>query len=310
MKQIEQQEVLTSLETITDFIRWGASLFNQEKLYFGHGTENAVDEAAYLVLHTLNLPNTMHSDYFSAKLLAEEKKRVYDILLERVTKRIPASYLTHQANFAGLSFYVDERVLVPRSPFAELIKQQFSPWVDSEQVFNILDLCTGSACIAIACAYAFPQVSIDAIDISADALEVAKINVEKHRVQEVVSLIQSDLFKALEQDSNGSFQYKYDIIVSNPPYVDLEDMQALPDEYLAEPELGLAAGDDGLGLVIPMLQQAKHYLSEQGILIVEVGNSDQALQETFPDVPFYWLEFEEGGHGVFVLTREQLESFF
>jgi len=182
--------------------------------------------------------------------------------------------------------------------------------VDSEQVFNILDLCTGSACIAIACAYAFPQASIDAVDISDEALEVAKINIEKHHLQDMVNLMQSDLFKAFEQDINGSFQSKYDIIVSNPPYVDLEDMQSLPDEYLAEPELGLAAGDDGLGLVIPMLQQARQYLSEQGVLIVEVGNSDHALQDTFPDIPFYWLEFEEGGHGVFVLTREQLESFF
>jgi ribosomal protein L3 glutamine methyltransferase len=310
MKQLEQQQVLSKLETITDFIRWGASLFNQEKLYFGHGTENAVDEAAYLVLHTLSLPNNLHSDYFSAKLLNAEKQQVIDILLERVTKRIPASYLTHQASFAGLSFYVDERVLVPRSPLAELINNQFSPWVDSEQVFNILDLCTGSACIAIACAYAFPQASIDAVDISDEALEVAKINIEQHHLQDTVNLMKSDLFKAFEQDENGSFQSKYDIIVSNPPYVDLEDMQLLPDEYLAEPELGLAAGDDGLGLVIPLLQQARQYLSKQGVLIVEVGNSDLALQDTFPDIPFYWLEFETGGHGVFVLTREQLESFF
>lgn len=310
MKQFEQQEVLSRMETITDFIRWGASLFNQEKLYFGHGTINAVDEAAYLVLFTLNIPNTIHSDYFSAKLLNDEKQRVYDVLLERVTKRVPASYLTHQASFAGLSFYVDERVLVPRSPLAEIITKQFSPWVDSNQVFNILDLCTGSACIAIACAYAFPQASIDAVDISDDALAVAKINIENHHLQDTVNLMQSDLFKLFDQDENGSFQSKYDIIVSNPPYVDLDDMQSLPDEYLAEPELGLAAGDDGLGLVIPMLQQAKQYLSEQGVLIVEVGNSDAALQDTFPDIPFYWLEFEKGGHGVFVLTREQLESFF
>jgi ribosomal protein L3 glutamine methyltransferase len=310
MHKFKHQEVLSQLETIADFIRWGASLFNQEKLYFGHGTENAVDEAAYLVLFTLHLPNALHANYFSAKLLEEEKLYVYEILMERVEKRVPASYLTHQANFAGLSFYVDERVLVPRSPLAELINKQFSPWVDNEQVFNILDLCTGSACIAIACAYAFPQASIDAIDLSSDALEVAKINVEKHHLDDTVNLIQSDLFKAFELDENDSFYCKYDIIVSNPPYVDLEDMQSLPDEYQAEPELGLAAGDDGLGLVIPMLQQAGKYLSEQGVLIVEVGNSDIALQDTFPDVPFYWLEFEQGGHGVFVLTKDQLDSFF
>ncbi|MFK5894782.1 MAG: 50S ribosomal protein L3 N(5)-glutamine methyltransferase [Pseudomonadota bacterium] len=310
MALFEQQEVIDNLETITDFIRWASSLFNQEKLYFGHGTENAVDEAAYLVLHTLHLPNNLHVDYFSAKLLKNEKQKLIDVLLERVTKRIPASYITHQANFAGLSFYVDERVLVPRSPISELIQKQFSPWVDAQQVFNILDLCTGSGCIAIACAYAFPQANIDAVDLSNDALDVARINLEKHHLSDTINLIQSDLFKAFEQDKNGTFQSKYDIIVSNPPYVDQEDMQSMPEEYLAEPEIGLAAGDDGLGLVIPMLQQARQYLSERGVLIVEVGNSDIALQDTFPDVPFYWLEFEQGGDGVFVLTKKQLESFF
>lgn len=310
MDLLEQQQIRDRLQTIIDFIRYGSSLFKQEKLYFGHGTENAVDEAAYLVLHTLHLPNTLHSDYFSARLLDQEKQQILDVFLERVTKRIPASYITHQASFANLSFYVDERVLVPRSPIAELILEQFSPWVEPQQVYNILDLCTGSACIAIACAYAFPEASIDAVDLSDDALEVAKINLQKHHLEDSISLIPSDLFRAFKQDKKDSFASKYDIIVSNPPYVDEEDMSLLPEEYLAEPELGLAAGDDGLGLVIPMLQQAHHYLSEQGVLIVEVGNSDMALQDTFPDVPFYWLEFEKGGHGVFVLTKEQLESYF
>jgi len=310
VKLFEQQETIDTLSTITDFIRWGSSLFNQENLYFGHGTENAVDEAAYLVLYALHLPNNLHSDYFSAKLLKTEKHKVVEVLLERVEKRIPASYITHQANFAGLSFYVDERVLVPRSPISELIQKQFSPWVDAEQVFNILDLCTGSGCIAIACAYAFPQANIDAIDLSNDALDVAKINLKNHHLDDSIHLIQSDLFKTFEQDENNAFQSKYDIIVSNPPYVDQEDMLSLPEEYLAEPELGLAAGDDGLGLVIPMLQQAHKYLTEEGILIVEVGNSDVALQDTFPDVPFYWLEFDQGGHGVFVLTKQQLQSYF
>ncbi|MFK5984139.1 MAG: 50S ribosomal protein L3 N(5)-glutamine methyltransferase [Pseudomonadota bacterium] len=310
MDLLEQQQILERLNTITDFIRFGSSLFNREKLYFGHGTENAVDEAAYLVLHTLNLPNSFHSDYFSATLLGHEKQQILDALLARSTKRIPASYITHQANFAGLSFYVDERVLVPRSPIAELIQEQFSPWVDAEQVHNILDLCTGSGCIAIACAYAFPEACIDAVDLSAEALDVAKINVKNHHLEEMVNLIQSDLFSTFEQDENDCFASKYDIIVSNPPYVDKEDMSLLPEEYRAEPELGLAAGDDGLGLVIPMLQQAQQYLSDQGILIVEVGNSDMALQDSFPDIPFYWLEFKNGGHGVFVLTKEQLQSYF
>jgi ribosomal protein L3 glutamine methyltransferase len=307
---IDTEEVIETLETILDYIRWGASLFNQNKLFYGHGTANALDESAYLVLTCLQLPNALHADYFSAKLLKHEKQQVIDYLLKRANKRIPASYITQQASFAGLSFYVDERVLVPRSPIAELIQKQFEPWVDEEKVFNILDLCTGSGCIAIACAYAFPQAMIDAVDLSEDALEVAKINIEKHQLEEIISLIHSDLFKAFEQDKNGSYKGKYDIIVSNPPYVDQEDMDSLPKEFLAEPEMGLAAGDDGLGLIIPMLQQAARYLSDQGVLVVEVGNSDLALQDTFPDIPFYWLEFEQGGHGVFVLTKEQLQDYF
>jgi len=295
--------VINRLETINDYIRWGASLFNREKLYFGHGTNNAIDEAAYLVLFTLNLPNNTNSVYFSAKLLEEEKRAVIEIILERAYKKVPAAYLTHESWFAGLPFYVDERVLVPRSPIAELINQQFSPWVDTEEVHQILDLCTGSGCIAIACAYAFPYVEVDAADISADALEVTKTNIEKHKIQDYVQAIESDLFSNLADKS-------YDIIVSNPPYVDKMDMDALPTEFMAEPELGLAAGDNGLDLVIPMLEQAKYHLNDNGILIVEVGNSDAALQEHYPEVPFYWLEFENGGHGVFLLTKEQLEAHF
>jgi len=300
---IDIMSAINRLETINDFIRWGASLFNQQNLYYGHGTDNAIDEAAYLVLHTLSLPNNINAIYFSGKLLEEEKQAVMEVLFERASKKIPAAYLTHESWFAGLPFYVDERVLVPRSPIAELINQQFSPWSDPEQVHHILDLCTGSACIAIACAYAFPYVEVDAVDISPEALEVANINIEKHKMQQYVTAIESDLFNNLAGKS-------YDIIVSNPPYVDQEDMDALAPEFLAEPQLGLKAGQDGLELVFPMLQQAKQHLNEKGILIVEVGNSDMALQETFPEVPFYWLEFEHGGHGVFLLTKEQLQEYF
>jgi len=295
--------VINRLETINDFIRWGASLFNQQKLYFGHGTDNAIDEAAYLVLHTLSLPNDINASFFSSRLLDEEKQEVMEIIFERASKKIPAAYLTNESWFAGLPFYVDQRVLVPRSPIAELIKQQFSPWVDAEQVHNILDLCTGSGCIAIACAYAFPYVEVDAADISSDALEVTKKNIAKHKLQQYVSPIESDLFSNLQGKS-------YDIIVSNPPYVDREDMDDLPLEFLAEPRIGLAAGQNGLDLVIPMLEQAKQHLNDNGILIVEVGNSDMALQESYSEVPFYWLEFENGGHGVFLLTKEQLEEHF
>lgn len=292
-----------SLHTITDYVRWGASLFKQEDLFYGHGNVSAIDESAYLVLHTLNLEPDTHSLYFSSRLTSNEKELVIDILFRRAMEKIPASYLTNESWFANLPFYVDERVLVPRSPIAELIQNHFEPWVEPDNVERILDLCTGSACIAIACAYHFPQAEVDAVDISVEALEVAKINCEKHHLLGQVKTIQSDLFSNLEGQ-------QYNIIVSNPPYVDADDMTTMPEEFKAEPELGLAAGDDGLELVIPMLEQASEHLYPEGILIVEVGNSEYALQERYPDLPFYWLEFEKGGHGVFLLTKEQLNTYF
>ena len=307
---MNKEIVLKELHSISDFIRYAASLFNQHQLYFGHGNTNAIDEAAYLILHTLNLSSDLSSVYFSASLLTEEKQKLIEIIQKRIETRQPAAYLTQEVVFAGLNFYVDERVIIPRSPIAELIENRFSPWVDENEVYNILDLCCGSGCIAIACAYAFPQADVDAIDISAQALEVAGINIERHQANNNIHLIQSDLFNSLESEEDSAFLYKYDIIVSNPPYVDQEDMDNLPEEYQAEPELALAAGDDGLGLVIPILQQAKKFLSENGILIVEVGNSQYALADTFPQVPFYWLEFERGGQGVFLLTAEQLNTYF
>ncbi|WP_198265589.1 50S ribosomal protein L3 N(5)-glutamine methyltransferase [sulfur-oxidizing endosymbiont of Gigantopelta aegis] len=302
-------EIQDTLDTITDYIRWGASLFKQENLFYGHGNSTAIDEAAYLVLHTLNLEPDTHSVYFSSKLTNNEKKVVIDILFRRAKEHIPAAYLTHESWFAGLSFYVDERVLVPRSPIAELIQNHYEPWlnVDSDsgedRVEQILDLCTGSGCIAIANAYYFPNAEVDAVDISEDALDVALQNIEKHGLTDRVNIIQSDLFNNLQGK-------QYDIIVSNPPYVDAEDMSNLPAEYHSEPEIGLAAGEDGLDLVIPMLEQASEHLYPGGILIVEVGNSEYALQEHFPDLPFYWLEFEMGGEGVFLLIKEQLDNYF
>ncbi len=311
MKQtIQTQDICSQLHRINDYIRWAASVFVEQQLYFGHGNASAIDEAAYLVLSSLQLPNDLPAVYLDGHLLLAEKQKVINLVLQRVNTRLPAAYLTHEAFFAGLSFYVDERVLVPRSPIAELISSQFNPWVDADNVYNILDLCTGSGCIAIACAYAFLQAEIDAIDLSADALEVAKINVDKHDAQQRVNLIQSDLFSTLQTAENvAEYQHKYDIIVSNPPYVDQEDMNGLPKEFLAEPELGLAAGLDGLDLVIPMLQQAKNYLTPQGILVVEVGNSQYALAAKYPEIPFYWLDFEHGGQGVFILTAEQLQTY-
>lgn len=299
--QDEYQQAVEELRTIRDLIRWGASLFHRKGVFFGHGTDNGFDEAAYLTLFALELPPQIHESYFDSRVTRLERERVVAFLKRRAEERLPAPYLTNEAWFAGLAFYVDERVLIPRSPLAEMIENRFEPWVDGDEVDHILDMCTGSACIAIACAAHFPAALVDATDISDGALEVASLNVERHGMEEQVRVIKSDLFDALEGE-------QYDVIVSNPPYVDAEDMAGLPDEFQQEPELALAAGDDGLDLVLHMLRDAPAHLSEKGILVVEVGNSWVALQEMFVDVPFYWLDFERGGNGVFLLTQEQLQE--
>ncbi|RTZ67056.1 MAG: 50S ribosomal protein L3 N(5)-glutamine methyltransferase [Aquificaceae bacterium] len=292
-----------NLTTVKDFIRWGASRFSEAKLSFGHGLSSPLDEAVYLVLNALHLPVDTSPNYWDGHLTAAEIITVKDILVRRIKERKPAAYLTNEGWFAGLSFFVDERVLVPRSPIAELVESQLTPWVDPDEVGSILDLCTGSGCIGIACAYAFTQANVDLADISQDAIDVATINIQRHDAAQQVQAIQSNLFESLKGK-------QYDIIVSNPPYVDAEDMLALTEEFKHEPELGLSSGENGLDLTISILEQAADYLTENGILVVEVGNSQYALQQQYPDTPFQWLEFERGGDGVFLIDKYQLKKFF
>ena len=303
---VKQTSTLISaqLYTIGDYIRYACSEFNRAELYFGHGTDNAWDEATQLVLFALHLPLPLNEqlthELFTCRLIKNEKDEVLSLITRRVDERLPLAYITNQAMFAHLPFYVDERVLVPRSPIAELILNKFQPYL-KEQPKRILDLCTGSGCIAIACAYAFEQAEIDAVDLSIDALNVAQINIESHDLTAQVIPIQSDVF-------SGVVEQKYDLIVTNPPYVDIDDVNSLPDEYTHEPEMGLGSGDDGLDITRQILAQASEYLNENGLLICEVGNSQVHVEATYPQVPFTWLSFEHGGHGVFMLSKAQLEQ--
>lgn len=295
-------DIIEQLSSIEDWVRWSASEFNRADLFFGHGTDNAWDEAINLVMFSAALPVERYEQAKAAKLLFPEKEALFSLIARRIQEQLPAAYLTNQANFAGLSFYVDERVLVPRSPIAELIDNKFTPYLKTEEPKRILDLCTGSGCIAIACAYAFPTAEVDALDLSIDALNVAQINIEGHGLMEQVIPIQSDLFASVAQE-------KYDLIVTNPPYVDQEDVDSLPAEFTHEPEMGLGSGRDGLDITREILAKAAQHLTDDGILVCEVGNSQIHVEATYPDVPIHWVEFERGGHGVFVLTKQQLDAY-
>jgi ribosomal protein L3 glutamine methyltransferase len=285
--------------TVRDLIAKGARRLKRARVFFGHGTDNAWDDAAALVWHALKLPQTAAPRVYEKRIGAAAAKRVDALLKRRIEERVPAVYLTGLTWFAGLPFVVDPRVLIPRSPIAELIEQRFSPWIEARRVRRILDIGTGSGCIAIACAKAFPKATVDAADISDDALAVARANVRRHRLGKRVRIIKSDHFRALGARS-------YDMIVSNPPYVGTRELAGLPPEYGHEPTLALAAGSSGLDSVRVILREAARHLRPQGILVVEVGNTEAAVRRAWPKLPFTWLEFERGGGGVFLLTREQL----
>jgi ribosomal protein L3 glutamine methyltransferase len=298
---IETEQCLASLHTIRDYIRLCFSRMMQQKVYFGHGHISAIDEARQLVLAAVDLPWDSDELVLDAKLLRVEKERVLAFMQRRIEQREPLPYITNEAWFMQMPFYVDQRVLIPRSPIAQLIENQFSPFLKSGPIANILDLCTGSGCIGIACAYAFEEANVDLADISVDALTVATLNIEKHGLTDQVQTIESDLFSELNK--------KYDLIVSNPPYVDKNDLAQMPKEYLHEPELALGSGDDGLDLCKQMLAQASDYLTEDGLLIVEVGNSEIHLMQQYPQVPFIWVELEQGGNGVFAISAEDLQQY-
>lgn len=285
------------LRTLRDHIRWAVSRFHEAGLFFGHGTDNAWDDARQLVLGALHLPFEIADSYLDCRLEEDEQQHLLELIRRRIEERVPTAYLIGEAWFCGLPFLVDERVLVPRSPIAELIGHGFEPWLPASPA-RILDLCTGSGCIGIACAYAFPEAEVVLGDLSFDALEVANHNIERHELEERVYTVQGDGFAGLPGQ-------RFDLIVSNPPYVDAEDFADMPAEYQHEPELGLACGDDGLDLVRRMLAEAADHLTEKGLLIVEVGNSQVHVEALYPEVDFTWLEFEQGGHGVFLLAAAQ-----
>jgi ribosomal protein L3 glutamine methyltransferase len=297
MKHFEDTE---SLITVRDWLRFAVSRFNEAQLFFGHGSDNAFDEAAYLILHTLHLPLDRLEPFLDASLTHGESEQVQAVIERRVRERLPAAYLTHQAWLGEHPFYVDERVIVPRSHIAELLREQLAPWIENpDAVTRALDLCTGSGCLAILAALAFPNAEVDAVDLSKDALDVAARNRTDYGLTDRIALIESDLFAALDGRS-------YDVILSNPPYVNAESVAALPPEYLAEPALALGSGEDGLDATREILNQAKAHLNPNGLLVVEIGHNRDVIETAYPTLPFTWLDTESGDQFVFMLRREDL----
>ncbi|MGO9802657.1 MAG: 50S ribosomal protein L3 N(5)-glutamine methyltransferase [Steroidobacteraceae bacterium] len=297
-EEIKRRGALAPL-TVRELIARGARRLKRARVFFGHGTDNAWDEAASLTLHALRLPHRAGAALYARRVRPADRARAEALIARRIGERIPAAYLTGVTWFAGLAVRVDARVLIPRSPLAELIERRFAPWIEPGRVRRVLDLGTGSGCIAIACARALPEARVDAVDISTDALEVARLNVRRYRLAKRVRLTRSDHFSALGRAS-------YDIIVANPPYVGARELKRLPPEYRHEPRVALAAGERGLSSVEIILRDAHRHLRTRGLLIVEVGNTEGAVRRAFPRLPFLWLEFARGGGGVFLLTREQL----
>ena len=289
-------------ETVRSIILSGAERFTEAGLVFAQGMPEAIDEAVYLCLSALGRPLDMDEAAFDDVLCDEDIHKVNAYYDQRIAERRPASYITRRAMFAGREYYVDERVLIPRSPFAELIENGFRPWVDPGRVTRILDMCTGSGCIAIACAHQFPAAEVTASDISEEALEVARINRSEHGLEDRLTLIRSDLFRDIGQQT-------FDVIACNPPYVSEAEMQQLPAEFDHEPSLGLTAGEEGLDLVVPILARARDYLTDDGVLFLELGYTWPDLQQRFPQVPFMWLDFEYGGEGVLTMTARELEAY-
>lgn len=294
--------VIKELRTMQDFVRWAATSFARAGLTYGHGTDNALDEALQLVLWCLSLPHEAADRCLPARLLTRERREIAGMVARRIAERRPLPYLTGEAWFAGMAFYVDERVVIPRSPIAELVANGFEPWLDGGGAAHILELCTGSACIAVACAEVFPGAQVDAVDLSEDALAVARINVDRYGLEERVHLIHGDLY-------GGVAARRYDLIVANPPYVGADEHAALPPEYAYEPRLGLESGEQGLACIRRILCEAADHLNPAGILVAEVGCSRSALEQRFPQVPFLWVDFQRGGEGVFVVTAAELQRY-
>ncbi len=296
------EQAQTELRTVRDMMRFAVSRFTEAGLFFGHGSDNAWDESAYLLLHTLNLPLDRLEPFMDARLTSDERALVLKIIRRRISERLPAAYLTNEAWLGEHRFYVDRRVIVPRSHIAELLREQLTPWIDDPwAVQSALDLCTGSGCLAILAALAFPESTVDAIDISPDALAVARRNVGDYGLESRVNLIESDAFAAVPGK-------RYDVIISNPPYVNAESMANLPEEYLREPVLALASGEDGLDFTRILLREAGDHLNPGGLLVVEIGNNRDELEQAFPDTPFTWLDTAAGDGFVFMLRKEELPT--